>query len=62
VGQRLGDLALHAMGVQVVSVRRPAGVGGGARRARCVLGAGDTLVLSGLPEALALAEARLLEG
>jgi CPA2 family monovalent cation:H+ antiporter-2 len=27
-----------------------------------VLAAGDTLVLSGLPEALALAEAKLLEG
>jgi hypothetical protein len=27
-----------------------------------VLGAGDTLVLSGLPEPLALAEARLLDG
>jgi CPA2 family monovalent cation:H+ antiporter-2 len=26
------------------------------------LGAGDTLVLSGLPEALSLAEAKLLEG
>jgi hypothetical protein len=27
-----------------------------------VLAAGDTLVLSGLPEALALAEAKLMEG
>jgi CPA2 family monovalent cation:H+ antiporter-2 len=41
---------------------RPRGVGGGARRRARALGAGDTLVLSGLPEALALAEARLLEG
>jgi CPA2 family monovalent cation:H+ antiporter-2 len=59
VGQPLGGLALHAVGVQVVSVRRS---GGAALEARdeLVLGAGDTLVLSGLPEPLALAEAKLL--
>jgi len=61
LGRRLGDLALHAVGVQVVSLRR----GGGAvveAADACELGAGDTLVLSGLPEPLELAEAKLLQG
>ena len=58
--QTLGDLALHAVGVQVVSVRRhSAGVREPADD--LVIQGGDTLVLSGLPEALALAEAKLLE-
>jgi CPA2 family monovalent cation:H+ antiporter-2 len=61
VGQPLGHLALHAIGVQVVSVRLAAGSVVEPEATR-VLGAGDTLVLSGLPEALALAEGRLLEG
>jgi CPA2 family monovalent cation:H+ antiporter-2 len=58
-GQALDELALHAMGVSVVSIRR---AGGGVvdpvpdHR----LAGGDTLVLSGLPEPLALAEAKLL--
>jgi CPA2 family monovalent cation:H+ antiporter-2 len=61
VGRRLGHLALHAVGVRVVSVRLATG------KARAAdddlpLGAGDTLVLSGLPEPLALAEAKLLGG
>ena len=59
VGERLGALALHAVGVQVVSMRRASGpvqaVGDDT-----VIAAGDTLVLSGLPEALALAEDKLL--
>jgi CPA2 family monovalent cation:H+ antiporter-2 len=61
VGERLGDLALHAVGVQVVSVREREGA---VREADdgCVLAVGDTLVLSGLPEPLALAEAKLLQG
>jgi len=61
LGQTLGDLALHAVGVQVVSVRRS---GGAVIEAHdeLRLGAGDTLVLSGLPEALSLAESKLLEG
>jgi CPA2 family monovalent cation:H+ antiporter-2 len=61
LGRRLGDLALHAVGVQVVSLRR----GGGAvveAADALALGAGDTLVLSGLPEPLELAEAKLLQG
>jgi CPA2 family monovalent cation:H+ antiporter-2 len=61
LGQRLGDLALHAVGAQVVSLR----LGGGAvvdAGDEIVLGAGDTLVLAGLPEPLELAEAKLLQG
>ncbi len=60
-GRKLASLALHAVGVKVVSVRRAAGTvikpDDGL-----VLVPGDTLVLSGLPEALALAEAKLLKG
>ena len=61
VGRKLGHLALHAVGVRVVSVRLAAGQ---VRNAddELPLGAGDTLVLSGLPEPLALAEAKLLGG
>ena len=61
IGRRLADLALPALGVQVVSVRKASG--------RVViaddtieLAGGDTLVISGLPEPLARAEARLLQG
>lgn len=61
VGSTLSDLALHALHVNVVSVRRADG--------RTVtpedqlkLAGGDTLVLAGLPETLALAEAKLLTG
>jgi CPA2 family monovalent cation:H+ antiporter-2 len=59
VGRRLRDLALHATGVQMVSLR----LAGGRMLVPDddqVLAAGDTLVLSGLPKALALAEAKLL--
>jgi monovalent cation:H+ antiporter-2, CPA2 family len=61
VGSTLHDLALHALEVKVMSVRRADG--------RTVtpddqfkLSGGDTLVLAGLPETLALAEAKLLTG
>ena len=51
-GSKLGDLALHAVGVQIISARRQGGtvveVGDDF-----VLRGGDTLVLSGLPAALA---------
>jgi CPA2 family monovalent cation:H+ antiporter-2 len=59
VGQTLADQALHAVGVVVVSVRRASGAVTKPDE-RLVLGAGDTLVLSGLPEPLALAEGKLL--
>jgi CPA2 family monovalent cation:H+ antiporter-2 len=59
IGQRIGDLALHAVGVRVVSVRLAAGRVLAADD-QLALSAGDTLVLSGLPEPLALAEEKLL--
>ncbi|MBN8509192.1 MAG: cation:proton antiporter [Burkholderiales bacterium] len=60
VGRTLGSLALHAVGVRVVSLRQ---AGGRVREPdeTLALGPGDTLVLSGLPEPLALAEEKLLE-
>jgi monovalent cation:H+ antiporter-2, CPA2 family len=59
VGQTLAEQSLQDLGVRVVSVRHATGavVAPAADR---VLAGGDTLVLSGLPEALALAEAQLL--
>ncbi|MFN9506743.1 MAG: NAD-binding protein, partial [Rubrivivax sp.] len=59
VGKPLASLALHATGVQVVSVRRAGGAVVAAEDSLRLQG-GDTLVLSGLPEALLLAEAKLL--
>ena len=58
-GQTLEAQALHAVGVSVVSVRRANGAVVAPAPA-LVLSAGDTLVLSGLPEPLALAEEKLL--
>ena len=59
LGETLESLALHALGVSVVSVRRASGA---VTRPddHLTLAAGDTLVLSGLPEPLALAEGKLL--
>ena len=60
VGQTLAEQRLAEGGVGVVSVRRASGrvvAPDGELR----LAGGDTLVLSGLPEPLALAEARLLD-
>ena len=61
LGQNLGHLALHAMGVQVVNLRRSSGHLS-APGDDTVLRAGDTLVLSGHPTALASAEDKLLRG
>jgi len=61
LGQRLDALALHAVGVSVVSVRSASG-GVSNPQPDHPLAAGDTLVLSGLPEPLALAEEKLLRG
>ena len=61
LGQTLEAQALHAVGVSVVSVRRAHG-GGVPPEPAHVLQAGDTLVLSGRPEPLALAEEKLLRG
>ncbi len=63
VGRSLGSRSLAGLGVSVVSVRRASGATEGAATANTAdtpLAAGDTLVLSGLPEPLALAEERLL--
>ncbi|MBK9571929.1 MAG: cation:proton antiporter [Rhodoferax sp.] len=61
IGKPLGNLALHALQVQAISLRRSAG--------RVVdlaqdptLEDGDTLVLSGKAETLAIAEQKLLKG
>jgi monovalent cation:H+ antiporter-2, CPA2 family len=59
IGQTIADLALHAVGVRVVSVRRHTGEVVAADES-LALRAGDTLVLSGLPAALSLAEEKLL--
>ena len=59
LGLPLAGLALHAVGVTVVSVRRASGAVTKPQDS-LTLTAGDTLVLSGLPEALSLAESKLL--
>jgi len=61
LGQPLGALALHALGVNVVSVRLATG-GVSKPDETLLLSAGDTLVISGLPEPLARAEEKLLRG
>ena len=57
-GRPLSDLALHAMGVRVMSVRRNDGKPGVVSDDLRLLG-GDTLVLSGQAEPLARAEEKL---
>ena len=59
VGQSLGEQALHAVGVRVVHLRRSDGQLVSPDDS-LVLKDGDTLVLSGRPPALALAEEKLL--
>ena len=59
LGQTLAAQALHAVGVTVVAVRRANGAVAKPEDG-LVLAAGDTLVLSGLPEPLSLAETKLL--
>src|SRR6185312_16229559 len=61
IGQALGQLALQALGVRVVSLRR----GNGKSvlpQDTLALQDRDTLVLSGTPEALAMAADKLLKG
>lgn len=60
-GQALGQLALHALGLRTVSVRRQSGKAV-AVDDNTVLEEGDTLVLSGRPEALGVAEKKILQG
>ncbi len=61
VGMRLADVALEAMGVRVLSVRRANGKAV-ALQDGLVLQGGDTLMLSGVPEVLGQAETLLLSG
>ena len=61
LGQPLTQMALHAMGVRVVNVRHGDGRASTPDE-RAALAEGDTLVLSGHPTALALAEDKLLRG
>jgi CPA2 family monovalent cation:H+ antiporter-2 len=61
-GRSLAELALHAVGVSVVSLRRAGGAVTERPDDAMRLAAGDTLVISGLPEPLALAEEKLLRG
>ena len=61
VGKPLGQLALHALGVRVVSLRRSSGKTI-APADELVFEGGDTLVLSGRAETLAVAEQKLLRG
>ncbi len=60
VGQPLGDLALHAIGVRAMSLLRAGKAA--VLTDETVLMGGDTLVLSGKPEALALGEVKILRG
>ncbi|MEO6972724.1 MAG: cation:proton antiporter [Rhodoferax sp.] len=61
IGKALGQLALQTLGVQVVSLRRSNGKPALLDDA-LALQDSDTLVLSGTPEALALATDKLLKG
>ena len=61
LGQSLGQLALPAMGVRVVNLRHGDGHVSSAVD-EALLAAGDTLVLSGHPAALLLAQDKLLRG
>jgi CPA2 family monovalent cation:H+ antiporter-2 len=60
-GRTLGSLALHAMGVRVVSLRRGNGHAVEVRDDLLLMD-GDTLVVSGQVEPLARAEEKLLGG
>jgi len=60
-GRALGTLGLDALGVRVVSLRRTNGKTV-ATQDTALLQSGDTLVLSGKAETLALAEQKLLKG
>ncbi len=61
IGHTLGHLALHAMGVRVVNLRRANGKAVALEPDPQLL-EGDTLVLSGKPDVLSMAEQKLLRG
>ena len=60
VGKTIGALGLTLMGVEVTAVRRR-GIRGADPSEELVLQAGDVVVLRGVPEALEIAEERLLQ-
>jgi CPA2 family monovalent cation:H+ antiporter-2 len=60
IGKPLGHLALHALGVRVVNLRRNNGRSLQAQD-DTQLEDGDILVLSGMPENLSIAEQKLLQ-
>jgi CPA2 family monovalent cation:H+ antiporter-2 len=60
VGRKLGELDLGQLGVTVTAVRRR-GIRGADPSGDLALQAGDVVVLRGVPEALELAEERLLQ-
>jgi CPA2 family monovalent cation:H+ antiporter-2 len=61
VGRPLSQFALNAMGVRIASLRRASGQTVSLEGQPMLLD-GDALVLSGVPESLALAEEKLLRG
>ena len=61
IGRSVNSFALHSVGVRMVSLRPSSGLPGQAK-GDTLLHAGDTLVLSGKAEALAIAEQKLLQG
>ena len=61
IGVTLGELALAGPGLEVVTVRR-AGKANLAVEPTLSLQSGDVVVLKGLPETIARAESRMLQG
>ncbi len=61
VGREIGDLGLDEVGAEVTAVRRR-GIRGADPHPGMKLLAGDVVVLRGVPEAIELAEQRLLQG
>jgi monovalent cation:H+ antiporter-2, CPA2 family len=61
LGKRVSDLALHAMGVRVISLRRAHGASEPVNE-DTELQMSDTLVLSGTAQTLAVAEEKLMRG
>jgi len=61
IGKTLGEVALDALGSEVVTVRRP-GQASPKPGPELQLQSGDVLVLRGTPEQVALGETRLLQG
>ena len=61
LGKQVQDLAFHAMGVRVVNLRRANGQSEKVSD-NTELFSGDTLVLSGKSQTLAVAEEKLLRG